>query len=362
MGVAAFIGFATPALPEAPKSLMDAGLAALPVEITLWPEFAERFGSPPGFLGEAVRCFFANGGEVCHIAALRPGASPALALAAALQALAAVDAVDLVCAPDVVWRPGARSSDPVTQADAAAMLSSQAAIIDHCEALGDRFALLDSLPALAVGDPHVGGVLWQRAAHASDMAALYYPWLSASPGAGAVPPCGHVAGVIARLDVHRAPANVPLEAAIELQATLAPRELGRLNDAGVNALRAVPGRGIRVWGARTLSNRSDWRHVNVRRLVIALGRWARDALAPFTFEPNDARLWGRLQLAIEVRLEELFRSGALAGATPAEAYYVHCEGSLGQVVAEVGLAPAAPNEFIVVHIVRDASGVSVAPG
>jgi phage tail sheath protein FI len=123
----------------------------------------------------------------------------------------------------------------------------------------------------------------------------------------------------------------------------------------------VPGRGIRVWGARTLSADPAWRHVNVRRLVIALARWARDALAPFTFEPNDARLWRRLRLAIEVRLEELFAAGALAGATPAESYYVNCEGMLGEVIAEVGLAPAAPNEFVVVHIVRDASGVSVAP-
>lgn len=345
-GVPAFIGYAEP-------------VAAEPVVIPLWSRFGERFGIPPGYLGNAVRAFFANGGSVCHVVALPRDIAAPTAYATALDALAELDAVDLICAPDIVWRPGATASDAVSEADAYAMLALQAAVMEHCEALGDRFALLDSLPALAVGDIYAGGVLWQRAARASDMAALYYPWIVPGPGADAVPPCGHVAGVIARLDTHRAPANVPLQEAIAVQATLGRPALSRLHAGSVNAVRALPGRGIRVWGARTLSAEAAWRHVTVRRLVIELGRWAREALEDFPFEPNAPALWRRITLATEVRLEELFRDGALAGATPAESFYVNCRGDEGEVVVEVGLAPATPNEFVVVHIVRDASGVSV---
>ena len=373
-GVPAFVGYATPApgsLPAPPDALT--GLAALPVELTLWPRFDALFAAAPGHLREAVRCFFANGGEVCHVAPLKPGSSPSGSHAQALTALEAIEAVDLVCAPDIVWRAGATASDPVTEADSTAMAILQAAVIDHCERLRDRFALLDSLPALPVGDARSGGVLRQRALRSSDAAALYYPWIRSTPGGDAVPPCGHVAGVIARLDrlegVHRAPANVALEAAVALQVELGAGDLARLIDDGVNALRAAPGRGIRIWGARTLSTDPAWRHVNVRRLVIALTRWARDVLDEHVFEPNDPSIWRRLQLAIEVRLEQLFRSGALAGATPAEAFYVRCDEAIngpgeraaGRVVAEVGIAPATPNEFILIHIVRDAGGVSAAP-
>jgi phage tail sheath protein FI len=230
------------------------------------------------------------------------------------------------------------------------------------------------LPALAVGDAQGGGVLRQRAALASDMAALYWPWISSSAAVGgAVPPCGHVAGIVARTDrdagPHRAPANLPLEAAVDLQAVVTTEELGRLNAAGVNALRATPGRGIRIWGAYTLSPDPAYRHIGVRRLTIAVERWSRNELVEYAFAPNDPALWRRIQLAIGVRLDQLFRDGALAGSAPAEAFYVKCdaqttppeEREAGRVIAEVGLAPTVPNEFIVVQIVRDASGAAAAP-
>jgi hypothetical protein len=380
-GVPAFIGFADARAglhAPAPAALASAGLAAPPRKIAMWTQFATLFAppDPPGFLAEAVRCFFANGGESCVVAALRPGAPPASAFTAALVALEANDDVDLVCAPDAVWRPGASDADPLNEADLPAMLALHGAVVDHCERLGDRFALLDSLPALAVGDLRSGGVLRQRAARSSDMAALYYPWVrpSGTAGARAVPPCGHVAGLISRTDrdvgVHRAPANLPLEEIVAVTATVARPDLGGLAAAGVNVIRPIPGRGVRVWGARTLSGDPQWRYVSVRRLAIALRRWARVGLSDFAFEPNEPALWRRLRLATEVRLEEMFRAGALAGATPQEAFYVRCDAAttsqqereLGKVVVEVGFAPTVPNEFVVVHIVRDATGVSAATG
>ena len=117
-------------------------------------------------------------------------------------------------------------------------------------------------------------------------AALYYPWLEVpSPGASQgryVPPCGHVAGVYARSDrtvgVHKAPANaVGSRAVLDTQTPLTEADHGRLNEKQVNCIRALPGPGIRIWGARTLSRDPAWRYVNVRRLFLTVGRWLETA-------------------------------------------------------------------------------------
>jgi phage tail sheath protein FI len=351
-GVPAFIGYA-------------GGPAGRPIEISMWSQMAKTFGSSPGYLAETVRCFFANGGELCQVVAFPRRTHPAQVFREALAALETVETVDLVCAPDIAWHKAAHL-------DPKSMVDLQRAVIEHCEQRGDRVAVLDSLaPARTVGDRR--GVLWQRAQLSSDLAALYWPWVHSGRGDTPVPPCGHVAGSIARTDrllgVHRAPANVALEAAFALSADAGADDLARLHAASVNPLRALTGRGVRVWGARTLSDDPAWRQLSVRRLVIALDRWARDALAAFVFESNGPRLWRQLRLAIEVRLMELFRAGAFAGATPAESYFVRCDGEstdaatreAGQVVAQVGLAVAIPNEFVVIHIVQDAGGMSAAP-
>ena len=360
-GVPAFVGYARPRRSDGPA----AG------EVSLWAGFEALFEEPPGFLGSAVRAFFANGGQTCRVAAMAPETPPAAALQAALAALADVDDIDLVCAPDIVWRAGAAADVPVTSADAADMVALQRAVYEHCEAHGERFALLDSLPALAVGDPATGGVLWQRARLASSMAALYYPWIVADDGT--VPPCGHVAGAISRSDrqsgVHRAPANQELLGAVDLAAALSPADVARLTVAQVNPLRAIAGRGIRIWGARTIAADPAWRYVSARRLVIAIARWARERLERLAFEPNDGALWRQLRLAVSAHLEELFAAGALAGAVPAQAYYVRCDEEtnppavrdVGRVVVQVGVAPTVPNEFIVVHIVLNAGAAGAAP-
>lgn len=362
-GVPAFIGYAA----------LRAGVTAgSPFEVAQWARFEAVVEDAPGFLGDAVRGFFANGGEVCHVVALAPGTAPAGGVRAALAALENLDAVDLVCAPDVVWRAGAGADVPVTRADADGMVALQRAVIDHCEARGDRFALLDALPAQAVGDPASGGVLWQRARLTTSMAALYYPWIR-TPGGRAVPPCGHVAGTVARTDrasgPHRAPANLELQLAVDTTAAVGPGDLARLTDAHVNPLRAVPGRGIRVWGARTLATDPSWRSVSVRRVVLAVERWARDALSPVAFAANDPSLWRRIALAVTVHLDGLFAAGALAGTQPSEAFYVKCDEDTnpaaareaGRVTVEVGLAPSVPNEFIVLHIVLNAGAAGAAP-
>ena len=133
-----------------------------------------------------------------------------------------------------------------------------------------------------------------------------------------------------------------------------------LNPEGVNVVRVFPGRGIRLWGARTLSRQDEWRYVNVRRLFLTLRRWLDRNMTFAAFEPNGPRLWIRIRRELTVYLTDLWLDGALAGSTPDEAFFVKCDAETnppdgreaGQVVTEIGLAPSAPSEFIVVRIVQ----------
>ncbi len=246
----------------------------------------------------------------------------------------------------------------------------QQAVVDHCTAAHDRFAILDppfdvvSRPGLGIGPLRA----WRRRFD-SDLAALYAPWLMApdplmldDSGLRAVPPSGHVAGFIAqtdlRLGVHRAPANGALN---WVQATTLPIDdslHGVLNPEQINAIRAFPGRGLRIFGARTLSSNADWRFVNVRRLVLMLEKAIRIGSQWATFEPNNGVTRTKLHLTLTSLLLEMWRRGALAGKTAQEAFFVNCselenpsdQRARGMLVAEVGVAPATPFEFVVIRV------------
>ena len=377
-GVPAFLGYATPR--NAAQAIIEANA---PQRLTRWPQFEEFFGPPlsDGYLGHAVRGFFENEAQLCYVVRLDAAAGAVLALRDGLQALEALDTIDLVCAPDIM-RPRPHPSEPQRwlPPDPSAVHLMQSAILDHCATLGDRFALLDSLPCADVET-----VLRQRQGLQSADGALYYPWVRRlfSPGAlnapdcpaiadGFIPPCGHVAGIVAQTDqrigVHKAPANVSLQGVSDLEVSLSNVQQDRLNPVGINCLRAFPGRGLRVWGARTLSLDPAWTYINVRRLFLTVGRWIERNLAGAVFEPNDIRLWARVNRELTTYLGRLFQQGALLGRTEEEAFYVKCDAETnppevrdaGQLVTEIGLAPALPNEFIVVRITHSASGVTLA--
>jgi phage tail sheath protein FI len=183
-----------------------------------------------------------------------------------------------------------------------------------------------------------------------------------------------VAGIYRRSDlktgVFKAPANEEIFSVLDLETQIDSSIQGRLNPMRINCLRAFPGRGIRVWGARTVGSarvppdHDDWLYVNVRRLFLTVRRWIDLNMGWATFEPNDSRLWVRIQRELTAFLTKLQRDGALQGATAAEAFYVKCDAEnnppelrdLGQVVIEIGLAPLSPAEFIVVRIVRRVGG------
>lgn len=345
-GIAGFVGLAA------------ATAAAVPAPILLHrkEELVGTLPSPPyGYLGAAITGFFANGGRRCYVALADPAAGDRLdALKTALAKLGALIDVDLVALPDAVLL----SDNP-------AIDEAQRAMLGHCAEHGDRLAILD-----AAQGSSADSVLGQRRRITQGLreplnGALYYPWLQTGQDQW-VPPCGHVAGIFARTDarvgVFKAPANEAVLDAIDLEVAIDNPLQDRLNPEGVNCLRALPGRGIRVWGARTLNRDPSWRHINVRRLFLTVGRWVERNMGWAAFEPNDPRLWLRIQRELNPYLTGLWRAGALQGQTAAEGFYVKCDGETnpteareaGQVVTEIGLAATAPAEFIVVRIIHRA--------
>jgi uncharacterized protein len=356
-GVPVFLGYAADGPYDAPRRL------------TLWPQFITEFGPPEasGYLAAAVRGFFDNDGLVCYVQRLDKRLSELEALQAGLAACGDVDAIDLVCAPDIVTPRQLSDKQYV-----AAATDLQAEVLADCHSVGGRLAVLDAVLTI---DTEL--VQRQRGKLAGEDGALYHPWLWAPDTDGQpryVPPCGHVAGVYSRSDqavgVHKAPANEPVEGVLDLRVALTEDEVGRLTTAGVNCLQAVPGRGIRVWGARTLSGDPAWRYVNARRVFLTMGRWLERFMAEVALEPNDVRLWVRIMRELTGYLDDLFERGALKGRTAEEAFFVKCDHETnppevrdaGRVVTDVGLALAAPAEFVVARIIHGASGVGIAAG
>ena len=144
-----------------------------------------------------------------------------------------------------------------------------------------------------------------------------------------VPPSAHVAGIWGRNDdtrgVHKAPANEVVRGAVDLEINISKGEHDLLNPVGVNCLRAFPGRGIRVWGARTLSSDPEWRYLNVRRLFNYLEESILNGVQWAVFEPNDQVLWAKVRRSIAAFLTMEWRKGALFGTTPNEAFFVKCD-------------------------------------
>jgi phage tail sheath protein FI len=242
----------------------------------------------------------------------------------------------------------------------------QGKMIAHCESAGDRMAILDAPKGMK--PQQIGDWRMDVAGYDSKFAALYYPWievmdpLSGGKTAMLVPPCGHVAGIWARSDntrgVHKAPANEVLLAVNDLEFQITGDEQANLNKNGINCIRSFSGRGIRVWGARTLSSDPEWRYINVRRLFNYISESIMEGTQWAVFEPNDQRLWMQLKIAATNFLTRTWRDGALFGATPGEAFYVKCDAETnppdlveaGQVTVEIGVAPVKPAEFVVFRI------------
>jgi hypothetical protein len=255
----------------------------------------------------------------------------------------------------------------------------QREMLRHCEVMTDRFALFDSPRGAETGKGANKIEDWAglfQLTKGSKNCALYYPWVRGKASDFEqrnlfVPPSGHVAGIYARTEsargVGHAPANEILHGIVEFEFCLSDTEQSVLNPRGVNCLRSFPGRGQRVWGARTLSLDPIWRYVNVRRLALAIIKQILINLQWTVFEPNDVRLWNRIVATLNLFMNSLFQSNVLAGAKPEQAFFVKCDEETnppesierGQVITLIGFAPARPAEFVLVTIKRTAESVSV---
>ncbi|MFC0434210.1 phage tail sheath subtilisin-like domain-containing protein [Kutzneria buriramensis] len=281
--------------------------------------------------------------------------------------LEAIDNVTMLCVPDLMaaYQHGKLSLDDVK--------AVQLAMIAHCELMSDRVAILDTPPGLNA--QRVKEWRMDFTGYDSKYAAMYWPWIKvADPVAGKqvfVPPSGHMAGIWARNDanrgVHKAPANEVVRGAVTLELNITKGEHDTLNPVSVNCIRAFPGQGIRVWGARTLSSDPEWRYLNVRRLFNYVEKSILQGTNWVVFEPNDPKLWDSVKRTITMFLRRVWRDGALFGRTPAEAFFVKCDEEnnppenrdAGILTVELGIAPVKPAEFVVFRISQFSEGASL---
>lgn len=280
--------------------------------------------------------------------------------------LETIDDLTMVSVPDLM------AAYERNMLDLEGVQAVQLAMIAHCEQMGDRMAILDPPPGLNAQQIKEWRV--DKAGYDSKFAALYWPRIKVfDPASGQsifVPPSGHMAGVWARSDgtrgVHKAPANEVVRGAISLETNITKSEHDSLNPENINCIRSFPGRGVRVWGARTLSSDPSWRYVNVRRLFNFVEKSILNGTQWVVFEPNDEQLWGSVKRTITAFLYRTWLDGALFGTTPEQAFYVQCDDETnpsevieaGQLVCEIGIAPVKPAEFVVFRLAQLPSGTS----
>jgi phage tail sheath protein FI len=356
-----------------------------PVSITNFSEFKRLFvpegGTESTPLVNAVRGFFDNGGTFCYICNI----GSADKLAAGLEALGTIDEIAIVAAPGLT---GA---------------SAYTALLDHCENLKDRVAVLDGVertdevnnytrvasePAAPSGssrrrgsssdsgdsDTSTAATTTDLRPRQSEYGAVYYPWITVRDALDQtkmvnVAPSGHIAGIWARTDatrgVHKAPANEIVRGALNVTHRLTRDQHGILNEVGVNAIRFYSGEGVRVMGARTVAAASsEYRYLNVRRLMCMMSESIAKSLRWAIFEPNNIPLWKSVTRDVTAFLIRLWRDGALQGASPEEAFYVKCDAETnpqenidaGIMTCEIGVAIVKPAEFVVFNISQVVGG------
>jgi phage tail sheath protein FI len=339
---------------------LDAGDVRLCTNFTEYKRFFGDFSTDAGHrdLSHAVFGFFNNGGSRCFVAR----ATATTGIDAILAKFEAIDEIAIVAAPGIT-DSGVRS-----------------AIDTHCrQRTQDRFAIFDSpevvetagvLDTTLLDPSNAANVLPDN----SDYAAFYFPWIQVfdpatkiqDPGGDGlrfVPPSGHVAGIYARVDtnrgVHKAPANEPVLGSLGLKYLVSKSLQDGLNPQGVNCIRDLNGN-IRVWGARTLGGNAnaDLKYINVRRTLLFLRESIDEGTQWVVFEPNEPGLWQKITRNVTAFLTGVWRSGALFGTTPQEAFFVKCDAEnnppevreLGQVITEIGVAIVRPAEFVIFRV------------
>ncbi len=385
--IAAFVGFTETRPPGA------AGNAA--TLVTSWQEYQERFG---GFdqagdlvalLPIAVKGYFDEGGTKAYIVPIAHRHEPTGPTSGAvleaversavhgdestgtgIAGLTACRDVTMLICPDLhniatTWSVDDGTATPEAF-DESIWNEIQQAMLAHCDSMGNRMAILDT-PKDRIEPQDVLDWRTIDARYSSARGALYYPWITIIDPLGTgglidVPPSGHVAGVWARNDstrgVHEAPANETINTAQGVATMITSEQQERLNPDGINAIRSFGARGVKIWGARTLSGDPTWQYINVRRLFNMIEQTLLEQMQWVAFEPNDMALWERATRVIQGFLDGLWREGAFVGQSAEEAFFVRCDDQLnplsnqetGVLIAEVAIAPISPAEFVVVRL------------
>jgi phage tail sheath protein FI len=271
-----------------------------------------------------------------------------------LLAFEAVEDISIVAAPGY-------SARYTTPADHDRVAAIQNELINHCETLRYRVAVLDMPP-----NQLVSSAVAYRNQRSSNYAALYYPWVTiADPASGDrlnLPPCGFVAGIYARNDIEhavfKAPANEVVRLAIDFEQRLNKAQQEVLNPDGINCFRYFAGRGFLLWGARTISDDPEWKYVSLRRYFAYLEHSIDRGTQWVVFENNGPQLWDNVRRTVEDFLFNEWRMGGLLGTKPEEAYFVRCDLSTmtqndldnGRLVCLIGVAPVRPAEFVIFRI------------
>lgn len=339
-----------------------------PKLVTNWQEFQNNFGrgiqNGNRMLAQAVYGFFNNGGTRCwvtRVSDLNKGESSDAPVDQVKEALAEFETIDEIALVAVPMASEIIADNPEESRTRRGAIREM--VLSHCEKMQDRFAILD-------GEEKVDGDLTPETIYKgrdSDYGAVYYPWIDVSGNKDFVPPCGHLAGIYARVDsergVHKAPANAAIRGALGVQRKVSRSQQDGLNPDGINIIRQFNGT-ITVWGARTMGGdkNTEFKYVSTRRLVNFIRESIDEGTRWVVFEPNNRGLWQKITRNVSAFLTTLWRQGALFGDTPEQAFFVKCDEEtnpsevreLGQVVTEIGIAVVKPAEFVIFRIMQTA--------
>jgi Bacteriophage tail sheath protein len=274
------------------------------------------------------------------------------------RGLVAFESLDDV---SIVAAPGASTGWIADNTDQTAAQAINNAVMTHCEKMLYRVAALDTPPDLLPDD-----ALAFRNLRSSNYASIYYPWITIpNPADGTplnVPPGAYMAGIWGRSDndfgVIKAPANEVVRSAIDFQTRINKAQQELLNPEGVNCLRFFPGPGFLVWGARTISDDPEWKYVSIRRYFNYLEKSIDEGTQWVVFEVNGPALWDAVRHSVEGFLLNEWKSGALLGSKPEQAYFVTCDQTTmtqddldnGRLICLIGVAAAKPAEFVIFRI------------
>ncbi len=345
-----------------------------PQLITNWAEFEKKFGyiqQGNRVLANAVFGFFNNGGTRCWVARVTEELNKEN-VGKVLISFEAIDEISIVAVPLPAPTPPAppTSTQPQGTGDRSNLYNEiREVVLSHCEKMQDRFAILD-------GEDVTGDLKSEQiySGRNSDYGAVYFPYIKVSSKvlkAGTVneyqeeiidmPPSGYIAGIYARVDANRgifkAPANEVIRGVLKEKLPVSRIDQGNLNDKGINVIRQINGN-VTVWGARTISDKPEYKYINVRRTLLFLRESIDQGTQWAVFEPNTPALWQKIKRNVFDFLLVQWRAGALFGNTKEEAFYVKCDAetnpptevALGRVIAEVGVSIVRPAEFVIFRI------------